>query len=204
MLRKGLSALFGAALLSLPLTALSQSHDQLVERYTALAGSRPNADSLVRGLREGDTVTLSRWNGSVMFIPPTGKLGYGNVDHALAIAAASLEKHGITSPSATELATALMGGNVVTPRSGTVAVDGVLRLRAEGKGWGQIAQAYGVKLGEVKAADKAERAPKAKNEAKAKDQATAKEEVKAKNEAKTQGVPRVHPVSKPDKPEKTK
>ena len=186
MLRKGLSALFGAAFLSLPLTALSQSHDQLVERYTALAGSRPNADSLVRGLREGDTVTLSRWNGSVMFIPPTGKLGYGNVDHALAIAAASLEKHGITSPSATELATALMGGRLVTPRSGTVELDGVLRLRSEGKGWGQIAQAYGVKLGEVKAADKAERAPK------------------AKNEAKTQGVPKVHPVSKPDKPEKAK
>lgn len=198
MLRIGLSALFGAALLSLPLAALSQSHDQLVERYTALAGSKQNAESLVRGLREGDTVTLSRWNGSVMFIPPTGKLGYGNVDQALAIAAASLEKHGITSPSATELATALMGGNVVTPRSGTVALDGVLKMRAEGKGWGQIAQAYGVKLGEVKAADKAERAPKAKNEAKA------KEAVKAKNEAKTQGVPKVHPVSKPDKPEKAK
>jgi hypothetical protein len=184
MLRNGLSALFGAALLSLPLTALSQSHDQLVERYTALAGSKQNAESLVRGLREGDTVTLSRWNGSVMFIPPTGKLGYGNVDHALAIAAASLEKQGITSPSATELATALMGGNVVSERSGTVALDGVLRLRAEGKGWGQIAQAYGVKLGEVKAADKAERAPK------------------AKNEAKTQGVAKLQPVSKPEKPER--
>lgn len=184
MLRNGLSALFGAALLSLPLTALSQSHDQLVERYTALAGSRPNADSLVRGLREGDTVTLSRWNGSVMFIPPTGKLGYGNVDHALAIAAASLEKHGITSPTATELATALMGGNVVTPRSGTVYVDGVLRLRAEGKGWGQIAQAYGVKLGEVKRSDKAEQAPKVKNGAKA------------------ERVAKVEPVSKPEKPER--
>ena len=184
MLRNGLSALLGAAVLSLPLTALSQSHDQLVERYTALAGSKQNAESLVRGLREGDTVTLSRWNGSVMFIPPTGKLGYGNVDHALAIAAASLEKQGITSPSATELATALMGGNVVSARSGTVALDGVLRLRAEGKGWGQIAQAYGVKLGEVKAADKAERAPK------------------AKNEAKTQGVAKLQPVSKPEKPER--
>ena len=184
MFRNYLSALVGAALLSLPLTALSQSHDQLVERYTGLAGSKPNADTLVRGLREGDTVTLSRWNGSVMFIPPTGKLGYGNVDHALAIAAASLEKHGITSPTATELATALMGGRLVTPRSGTVELDGVLKLRSEGKGWGQIAQAYGVKLGELKRSDKAEQAPKVKNGAKA------------------ERVAKVEPVSKPEKPER--
>jgi hypothetical protein len=185
MLKKDLLALFAVALVSLPLTALSQSHDQLVERYTALGGSKQNAESLIRGLREGDTVTLSRWNGSVMFIPPTGKLGYGNVDHALTLAEASLAKHGITNPTPAELATALMGGNVVTPRSGTVALDGVLKMRAEGKGWGQIAQAYGVKLGEVKRSEKVERAPKAKTVAKA------------------NHVAKLEPVSsRPDKPER--
>jgi hypothetical protein len=193
MLKKDLLALFAVALVSLPLTAVPQSHDQLVERYTGLAGSKQNAESLVRGLREGDTVTLSRWTGSVMLFPPTGKLGYGNVDHALTLAEASLAKHGITDPTPAELATALMGGNVVTPRSGTVALDGVLRMRAEGKGWGQIAQSYGVKLGEVKHFAKAEGAPKAKTVGKA------------------NHVAKLEPVSRrpdtperPQKPEKTR
>jgi hypothetical protein len=159
--RKNLLALVAVFSFVLSAPALAQSHAQLVERYTALAGSKQNADSLVRGLREGDSVTLSRWNGSVMFIPPTGKMGYGNVDHALALAQAALAQHGITSPTPDELARALMGGNVVTARNGTVALDGVLKMRLEGKGWGQIAQSYGVKLGEVKRPERPEQAARA-------------------------------------------
>jgi hypothetical protein len=37
-----------------------------------------------------------------------------------------------------------------------VVLEGILRMRADGKGWGQIAQTLGFKLGEVKRADKAE------------------------------------------------
>lgn len=136
-------------------TAQGQTHEQLVERYTDLAGSKENAESLVRGLRDGETVTLSYWPGSVILIPPTGKMSNANVEQALGLAQASLAKHGLTDPTAPELAYALMGGNIKTPVSGTLAFGGVLKLRAAGKGWGQIAQAYGVKLGEAKASTKA-------------------------------------------------
>ena len=155
MVRKSLLALFSAAVVTLPLPALCQSHEQLVERYTALAGSKENAESLVRGLREGETVTLSYWPGSVILIPPTGKMNNANVDQALGLAQASLAKHGVTDPTSPGLAYALMGGNIKTPVSGTLAFDGVLKLRAGGKGWPQIAQAYGVKLGEAKGSAKA-------------------------------------------------
>jgi hypothetical protein len=72
-------------------------------------------------------------------------MGYGNADIALALAEASLKERGITRPTPAQLETTLME---------------ILKLRAEGKGWGQIAQTHGYKLGEVKRAEKA--APPAK------------------------------------------
>ena len=80
------------------------------------------------------------------FTPPTGKMGYGNIDNALALASASLEKKGITNPTPAQLEAAVME---------------ILRMRADGKGWGQIADAKGFKLGEVKRADGAERVARA-------------------------------------------
>ena len=53
-------ALAGAALLALPLATLTQSREQLVERYTTLAGSKQNATALVTGLRDGKQVKLTR------------------------------------------------------------------------------------------------------------------------------------------------
>jgi hypothetical protein len=126
-------------LLAWPLAVLAQSESQLIERYTALAGSKQNATSLVNGLRDGKEVKLTKGTTTETFTPPTGKMGYGNVDNALALATASLEKKGITQPTPAQLEASLMD---------------VLKLRAEGQGWGQIAQARGVKLGEVKRADK--------------------------------------------------
>ena len=132
-------------LLAWPLAVMAQSESQLVERYTALAGSKQNATSLVNGLRDGKEVKLTRGSTTETFMPPTGKMGYGNVDNALALAAASLEKKGITRP---------------TPAQLEASVLGVLKLRADGKGWGQIARVQGVKLGEVKRAEKPERVAK--------------------------------------------
>ncbi len=126
-------------LLAWPLAVMAQSESQLIERYTALAGSKQNATSLVNGLRDGKEVKLTKGTTTETFTPPTGKMGYGNVDNALALATASLEKKGITQPTPAQLEASLMD---------------VLKLRAEGQGWGQIAQARGVKLGEVKRADK--------------------------------------------------
>jgi hypothetical protein len=138
-------------LLAWPLAAMAQSESQLIERYTALAGSKQNATSLVNGLRDGKEVKLTKGTTTETFTPPTGKLGYGNVDNALALAAASLEKKGITQPTPAQLEASLME---------------VLKLRADGMGWGQIAQAQGVKLGEVKRAEKAQGAGKPERVAK--------------------------------------
>ncbi|MGH8735385.1 MAG: hypothetical protein ACREVB_17000, partial [Burkholderiales bacterium] len=76
------------------------------------------------------------------FTPPTGTMGYGNVDNALALAQASLAQRGITQPTPAQLQASVMD---------------VLKMRADGQGWGQIAQSYGVKLGDVKRSEKAER-----------------------------------------------
>ena len=131
MLKKNLIAL----LLSLPLAALAQSQDQLIERYTSLAGSKENATSLVTGLRDGKEVTLKRGTTTETFTPTTGKMGYGNVDNALALAEASLQQKKISNP---------------TPAQLEASVTEVLKLRSDGMGWGQIAKRYDTTMGAVK------------------------------------------------------
>src|SRR5262245_35624684 len=139
MLHKKALALAGAALLALPLAGRAENEQQLIERYTELAGSKQNAASLVTGLRDGKQVTLTRGSTKETFTPPTGKMGFGNVDHALALAEASLKKDGINQPTPAELEAATLD---------------VLKLRAGGMGWGEIAKVQGFRnLGEVKRAD---------------------------------------------------
>jgi len=130
-----------AVALALPLGAAAQSQDQLIDRYSKLAGSRQNATSLVEGLRDGSQVKLTKGTSTETFSPPTGKMGYGNVDNALALAEASLGEKGITNPTPAQLEASVME---------------ILEMRAAGQGWGQIAQAKGFKLGEVKRSDKAQ------------------------------------------------
>jgi hypothetical protein len=135
--------LTASALLSFPLALWAQaesaaktteSADRLIDKYTPLGGSEDNAKSLVTGLRDGTAVKLSSGSTSTSFTSPTGKMGYGNVNIALSLAEASLKQQGITNPTPEQLQGALMG---------------VLRQRANGKGWGQIANSMGFKLGEV-------------------------------------------------------
>jgi hypothetical protein len=137
-------AVIAAAWLAVAQAALAQSRDALVEKYTPLAGSKDNSGKLVDGLRNGADFTI----GSIKFDPPTGKLGYGEVNISLSLAKASLENRGIANPSAAQLQSALIGD----PRN-----PGVLQMRAEHKGWGQIAQSMGMKLGEVMRNPKADR-----------------------------------------------
>jgi hypothetical protein len=132
-----------ALVLALPLGAAAQSQDQLIDRYSKLAGSKQNATSLVEGLREGSQVKLTKGESTETFTPPTGKMGYGNVDNALALAEASLREKGITNPTPAQLEASVME---------------ILKLRAAGQGWGQIAQAKGFKLGEVKRPERVARA----------------------------------------------
>jgi hypothetical protein len=135
MLKKPLLALFFALL---PFAAQAQSESQLTEKYAGLAGSEANAKTLVTGQRDGTDFKI----GSTSFDPPTGKMGYGNVNIALSLAQESLPEN----PSPEQLKTALIG---------TSAKPGILAQRAGGQGWGQIAQSMGIKLGEVMRSPKA-------------------------------------------------
>ena len=143
MLKTRLIATFFAAALFAG-SAFAQSRDELVAKYTPLAGSEANARTLVNGLRDGKDFTI---NGRT-FKTPTDKMGYGEVNIALSIAEKEL---GTAKPTTQQLQTALIG---------TAQKPGILAMRADGKGWGQIAQAYGFKLGEVMRSEKAEKAEK--------------------------------------------
>jgi hypothetical protein len=127
--------------------------DALVTRYTLLAGSKTNAQSLVIGLRTGSTVTLApsttATTPAVSFTPTTKKMGYGNINIALALAKTALAKQGITNPTPAQLAAALNGGNITLTNGTVVTMTGILTQRSAGMGWGKIAQTMNVKLGTV-------------------------------------------------------
>ena len=112
-----------------------------------------NSESVITGLRTGNeiilTTTGSEGTTTTAFTPPTGKMGYGNVSHAISLAKEQLAQYGITEPTANELQIALIGGDITTQSGGTANIDGVLTLRSEGMGWGDIAHEYGVKLGHI-------------------------------------------------------
>jgi len=125
--------------------------------FTDFSGSSANSSALVTGLRNGTSITLTSTSTDAKgvvtttettFTPLTGKMGYGNVYTSLALARFQLANLGITNPTAAQLQAALNGGTI-TLNGKDVPVTGVLELRAQGMGWGQIAQQYGTKLGPV-------------------------------------------------------
>jgi len=127
---------------------------KIASDFGDFAGSTSNADALVGGLRNGIAVTLSSTDAkgvttSTTFTPPTGKMGYGNVYTSLALAKQQLVGLGITDPTAQQIQAALVGGSVTGANGQTTTLSGVLTLRAQGMGWGQIAHSLGYKLGPV-------------------------------------------------------
>ena len=83
------------------------------------------------------------------FTPLTGNMGLGNVDIALAFTEAQLVELGLSTPTPKELVAALMSGEVsygTTNPKLKKNLPGILKLRAAGKGWGQIAADLGYKL----------------------------------------------------------
>jgi hypothetical protein len=119
--------------------------------FSAFAGSPENASALVTGLRSGTEISLASGGegGATTFTPPTGRMGYGNVYAALALAKQQLAGYGITQPAAEDLRAALTGGTITTVNGRTATLSGVLQMRADGMGWGQIARVLGFKLGPV-------------------------------------------------------
>jgi len=119
-------------------------------RFGGFAGSNSNADSLANGLRSGTPITLKGSGETTTFTPPTRPMGQGNVTRALDLAQRQLAAGGITDPTPNEIRIALMGGSISGP-DGTTRYPGVLQLRSEGMGWGQIAHTIGVHPGMGKA-----------------------------------------------------
>jgi hypothetical protein len=166
MLKHSALAAFAAAALALPLQALPygdswrwERHDdrhshgpekRLVEKYDRFAGSDRNARELVEGLRNDSQIDLSKGGKTTFFKPATDKMGWGNVDMALGLAKASLAEHGIHNPTPEQIKAALNGGTITTKSGQRVTLPGVLKLRASGMGWGQVAHKLGVKVGDVK------------------------------------------------------
>jgi len=158
------AAFAAAALLALPLQALSNPESRLIEKYDRFAGSERNARELVEGLRNDSQIDLSRGGKTTSFKPATDKMGYGNVDLALGLAKASLAEHGIHNPTPEQIKAALNGGTVTTKSGQRVSLPGVLKLRASGMGWGQIAHKVGVKVGDIKGHGHANRKHEHKHE----------------------------------------
>jgi hypothetical protein len=156
------TALLLAGMLALPTFGLAQTvtttpgganvTGKLGTRYEPFVG--PDSQAVVAGLRDGAAITLpatdpANTTGVVVIQSPTGPMGYGNVDKSLALAQTRLAQHGIYQPTAEQLQAALTGGDVLTPTGAVVHLDGVLTLRSQGMGWGDIAHQYGVRLGDV-------------------------------------------------------
>lgn len=105
---------------------------RLVSAYSTFAGSPSNAEILIAGLRDDQTITLVASPDGLnptappaTFTPAIGKLGYGNINIALSLAKADLAKQGISNPTPAQLAAARNGGTITTT-TGPVTMAGVL------------------------------------------------------------------------------
>jgi len=129
--------------------------------FSSFLGS--DSPAVVTGLRNGTPITLTTTTPAAtpgaaptvtttVITPPTGQMGHGNVFTSLALAKQQLGQLGISQPTPQQLQAALTGGPVTTG-TGTTAtttqLQGVLTMRSQGMGWGQIAQKQGTKLGPV-------------------------------------------------------
>lgn len=115
--------------------------------FAGFLGGETQARAVISGLRQGTAFSLgtaTAGTATTAIDPPTGTMGYGNVRITLRLAQAELNQLGIAQPTAEELSAVLLGGTV----NGT-PVDGILALRAEGMGWGQIARRYGMTVGQI-------------------------------------------------------
>lgn len=106
--------------------------ERLATRYAELAGSTDAAAEVVAGLRAGGDFSFLVDEAEFLVANPTQGMGYGEIDITLAMAQALVD-----GGSYPDLATAL--GDP----------DGVLQMRADGMGWGEIAQQFDLNLGQL-------------------------------------------------------
>jgi hypothetical protein len=93
----------------------------------------------VNGNATGNTEAGSSTTGTSLASLPKGQQ-----DRALTLANRDLAAAGITSPTPQQTEAALMGGTVTNAQGQTSEMAGVLQLRSQGLGWGQVAHTIGV------------------------------------------------------------
>jgi hypothetical protein len=145
--------------------AANQGQSKVIGKISGDFSGFLDSDStaVVTGLRNGTPIKLTSTTttpsttpgattNTTIINPPTGKMGNGNVYISLALAKQQLSAAGITQPTPQQLQVALTGGTITTgtgPGATTTTMDGVLTMRSQNMGWGQIAQKLGYKLGPV-------------------------------------------------------
>jgi hypothetical protein len=119
---------------------------QIAMGFAGFAGSDENAVALVESLRGGWTVELYYPTAGtdpeprvLVITPPTGPLEWHDVRMCMMLARDALTAVGVLRPSGEQVRAALLGGEVPVPGIRLVAFRGVLRMRADGCSWGQIA-----------------------------------------------------------------
>lgn len=90
----------------------------------------------------------------------TARPNSGDTKIAQALAKEELAKIGINHPTQAQWQAALKGGIVALDNGTSVALKGIWVQRDSGMGWGQIANAMGVKLGSLVSASRSEHAGK--------------------------------------------
>ena len=121
--------------------------DKLSGEFKSFLGA--DAKSVVTGLRNGTRITLTPMT---TINPSTGKMALGNVFISLSLAKQQLNRSGIGRPSPEQLKATLLGGRVTTGSGKTATttnLQGILTMRSQKMGWGQIAKGHGLKLGPV-------------------------------------------------------
>jgi hypothetical protein len=136
--------------------------DRITTQFTDVACNAENARKLLEGLHGGTSVTLSADGKTTTFTATGGPLGYGEAYITLALAAEALRNAGVTGCATPDQWKAvLLGGPLavagttststtrIASASSSSQFPGILTLRSQGQGWGQIAQTTNVKLGQV-------------------------------------------------------
>jgi hypothetical protein len=151
-------------------TTIVQQIDQqgpvIVERaatqFSTVACTEENARKLIEALHSGNEVTLTSDRGASVTFKPTTQLGYGEAYIAMSLAVEALRQNGITGCATPEQWRSVLVGGPLSGATTTSAVSssnatasstssfpGILVLRQQGQGWGQIAQTTHVQLGTV-------------------------------------------------------
>lgn len=136
--------------------------DRAATQFATVTCTEDNARKLIEALHSGNEVTLTSDQGESVSFKPTTQLGYGEAYLAMSLAVETLRQNGITGCATPAQWRSVLIGGPLSGSTSTAAVSsssasasstssfpGILVLRQQGQGWGQIAQTTNVQLGTV-------------------------------------------------------